>query len=196
MIIVGITGGLGSGKTLVSKIFSELGVKVVDADKVAKSLYSIEPKLKKEIIEAFGVDVLDEWGEISFKALADVAFVDDKSVETLNKIAHPYVRNAIRDKIIDHSVTSDIIAVDAALLFEGQLLYTVDYIITVTATLENRIQRVVASGRLTEEEARKRISFQFPDEEKIEKSDFVINNEGSTDDLKGEVEKILAEIRD
>ena len=195
MIIIGITGGMGSGKSSVCKILEKLGVKIIEADKVAKSLYSTEPELKDKIVESFGSNVLDDWGEVSFKQLAEKAFKDDNSAALLNQITHPFIRDAIRDKIIDHSMTSDIIAVDAALLFEGKLLYTVDYIITVSAPIKVRVNRIVSSGRFSEKEALRRISYQLSDKEKAEKADFVIQNDGSLEELKKKVESIYNEIK-
>ena len=95
MIIIGVTGGMGSGKSSVCNILGKLGVKIIEADKVAKSLYSIEPKLKNKIIESFGSNVLDDWGEVSFKNLAEAAFKDDDSVALLNQITHPFIRDAM-----------------------------------------------------------------------------------------------------
>ncbi len=194
MTIIGITGGMGSGKSVVCNILEKLGVKIIEADKVAKSLYSIKPKLKNKIVESFGSNVLDEWGEVSFKHLAETAFKDENSVSLLNQITHPFIRDAIRDKIINHSMTDDIIAVDAALLFEGKLLYTVDYIITVTAPIDVRIKRIVDSGRFSEEEVLKRMSYQLSDEEKTDKADFVIQNNGTIKDLNKKVESIFKNI--
>ena len=195
MIIIGVTGGMGSGKSSVCKFLEKLGAKIIEADKVAKSLYSTEPDLKNKIVESFGSNVLDEWGEISFKQLAEKAFKDENSVALLNQITHPFIRDAIRDKIINHTMTDDIIAVDAALLFEGELLYTVDYIITITAPTKVRVDRIVASGRFSEEEALKRISYQLSDEEKTEKADFVIQNDGTLEELKKKVESVYNEIK-
>ena len=195
MIIIGITGGMGSGKSSVCEILEKHGVKIIEADKVAKSLYSTEPELKDKIIQSFGSSVLDDWGEVSFKQLAEKAFKDDNSAALLNQITHPFIRDAIRDKIIDHSMTNDIIAVDAALLFEGELLYTVDYIITVSAPIKVRVNRIVSSGRFSEEEALKRISYQLSDKEKAEKADFVIHNNGTLEELKKNVESIYNEIK-
>ena len=195
MIIVGITGGMGSGKSSVCKILEKFGVKIIEADKVAKSLYSTEPELKDKIVESFGSNVLDDWGEVSFKQLADKAFKDNNSVALLNQITHPFIRDAIRDKIIDHSMTNDIIAVDAALLFEGKLLYTVDYIIAVTAPVDVRVNRIVASGRFSEEEALKRISYQLSDKEKTKMADFVIQNDGMLEELEEKVESVYHDIK-
>ena len=195
MIIIGVTGGMGSGKSSVCKILEKLGVKIIEADKVAKSLYSTEPELKDKIVESFGSNVLDDWGEVSFKQLAEKAFKDDNSAALLNQITHPFIRDAIRDKIIDHSMTNDIIAVDAALLFEGKLLYTVDYIITVSAPIKVRVNRIVSSGRFSEKEALRRISYQLSDKEKAEKADFVIQNDGSLEELKKKVESVYNEIK-
>ena len=195
MIIIGVTGGMGSGKSSVCKFLEKLGAKIIEADKVAKSLYSTEPDLKNKIVESFGSNVLDEWGEISFKQLAEKAFKDENSVALLNQITHPFIRDAIRDKIINHTMTDDIIAVDAALLFEGELLYTVDYIITITAPTKVRVNRVVVSGRFSEEEALKRISYQLSDKEKTEKADFVIQNDGTLEELKKKVEIVYNDIK-
>ena len=195
MIIIGVTGGMGSGKSAVCNILENLGVKIIEADKVAKRLYSTEPELKDKIVESFGSNVLDEWGEVSFKQLAEKAFKDDNSVALLNRITHPFIRDAIRDKIIDHSMTNDIIAVDAALLFEGELLYTTDYIITVSAPIEVRLNRILTVGRFSREEALKRISYQLTDEEKTEKADFTIQNDGTLDELQKKVETIFKDIK-
>jgi len=196
MIIIGITGGMGSGKTLVSKMLGDLGPKIIEADKVAKDLYFTQPHLKDKIVEAFGFDILDEDGEIAFKKLALTAFKDIESVTLLNEITHPFIRDAIRHLIVDIAMTNKIIVVDAALLFEGELLYTVDYIITVTAPEEERVRRIVASGRFSEDEVRKRMSYQIPEEEKASLSDFVIPNTGTIDDLRIEVQKVYKKIND
>lgn len=195
MIIVGVTGGMGSGKSSVCGFLEKFGVKIIEADKVAKRLYSTKPELKDKIVESFGSGVLDEWGEVSFKQLAEKAFKDDNSVALLNRITHPFIRDEIRDKIIDNSTTNDIIAVDAALLFEGELLYTVDYIITVSAPVKVRLNRIISGGRFSEEEALKRISYQLSDEEKTKKADFVIQNDGTLEELQKKVESVFNEIK-
>ena len=194
MTIIGVTGGMGSGKTLVSSMLGMLGAKVIEADKVAKGLYTAEPDLKRDIIEAFGMGILDEFGEVSFKQLAAKAFKDKSSTAILNKITHPYIREAIRRLIIDLSMTENIIAVDAALLFEGELLYTVDYIIAVTSPEDGRIDRIVKSGRFTEAEVRRRMKYQLPDEEKAALSDFVIVNTGTIEELERKVKDVFNQI--
>ncbi|MCH8928568.1 MAG: dephospho-CoA kinase [Candidatus Marinimicrobia bacterium] len=194
MIIIGVTGGMGSGKTLACKLLGELGATVIEADKVGKKLYSINFTLKNKIVEAFGIEILDESGEVSFKKLAAAAFKDKTSVGLLNSITHPFIKNAIREKIIELAISHDVIVVDAALLYEGELLYTVDYIITVTAPEEVRIKRVVDSGRFSEEEVRKRMSFQLSEKEKIANADYVITNVGTIEELRGKVEDVYNKI--
>jgi len=194
MIIIGVTGGMGSGKTLVCKILGELGATVIEADKVGKKLYSIDPTLKNKIVEAFGPEILDESGEISFKKLASAAFKNKTTVGLLNSITHPLIRAAIRNQIIDLSISHEVIAVDAALLYEGELLYTVDYIIAVTAPKEVRVQRVVDSGRFSAVEVRKRMALQLPEKEKVAKADYVISNAGTIEELRNQVVKIFNEI--
>ena len=194
MIIIGVTGGMGSGKSLASRMFGELGAIVIEADKVGKKLYSIDPTLKNKIVEAFGNDILDDSGEVSFKKLAAVAFKNSLSVGLLNSITHPFIKIAIREKIIDLAISHDVIVVDAALLYEGELLYTVDYIITVTAPGELRVKRVVDSGRFSEEEVRKRMALQLPEKEKADRADYVITNVGTVEELRAKVEDVYNKI--
>jgi len=194
MIIIGVTGGMGSGKSLASRMFGELGAIVIEADKVGKKLYAIDSTLKNKIVEAFGSDILDESSEVSFKKLAAVAFKNSFSVGLLNSITHPFIRTAIREKIIDLALSHDVIVVDAALLYEGELLYTVDYIIAVTAPKEVRVKRVVDSGRFSEEEVRKRMALQLPEKEKAAKADYVINNVGTIEELRAQVEDVYNKI--
>jgi len=194
MIIIGVTGGMGSGKSLASRMFGELGAIVIEADKVGKKLYSIDPTLKNKIVEAFGIDILDDSGEVSFKKLAAVAFKNSLTVGLLNSITHPFIKIAIREKIIDLAISHDVIVVDAALLYEGELLYTVDYIITVTAPEELRVKRVVDSGRFSEEEVRKRMALQLPEKEKADRADYVITNVGTVEELRAKVEDVYNKI--
>lgn len=194
MIIIGVTGGMGSGKSLASRMFGELGAVVIEADKVGKKLYSIDPTLKNKIVEAFGNDILDDSGEVSFKKLAAVAFKNSSSVGLLNSITHPFIKIAIREKIIELAISHDVIVVDAALLYEGELLYSVDYIITVTAPEELRVKRVVDSGRFSEEEVRKRMALQLPEKEKADRADYVITNVGTIEELRAKVEDVYNKI--
>lgn len=194
MMIIGVTGGMGSGKSLASRMFGELGAVVIEADKVGKKLYSIDPTLKNKIVEAFGNDILDDSGEVSFKELAAVAFKNSFSVGLLNSITHPFIKIAIREKIIELSISHDVILVDAALLYEGELLYSVDYIITVTAPEELRVKRVVDSGRFSEEEVRKRMALQLPEKEKADRADYVIANVGTIEELRAKVEDVYNKI--
>lgn len=194
MTIIGVTGGMGSGKSLASRMFGELGAIVIEADKVGKKLYSIDPTLKNKIVEAFGNDILDDSGEVSFKKLAAVAFKNSLSVGLLNSITHPFIKIAIREKIIELAISHDVIVVDAALLYEGELLYSVDYIITVTAPEELRVKRVVDSGRFSEEEVRKRMALQLPEKEKADRADYVITNVGTIEELRAKVEDVYNKI--
>ena len=194
MIIIGVTGGMGSGKSLASRMFGELGAIVIEADKVGKKLYSIDPTLKNKIVEAFGNDILDDSGEVTFKKLAAVAFKNSSSAGLLNSITHPFIKIAIREKIIELAISHDVIVVDAALLYEGELLYSVDYIITVTAPEELRVKRVVDSGRFSEEEVRKRMALQLPEKEKADRADYVITNVGTIEELRAKVEDVYNKI--
>jgi len=119
---------------------------------------------------------------------------NSSSAGLLNSITHPFIKIAIREKIIELAIEHDVIVVDAALLYEGELLYSVDYIITVTAPEELRVKRVVDSGRFSEEEVRKRMALQLPEKEKADRADYVITNVGTIEELRAKVEDVYNKI--
>jgi dephospho-CoA kinase len=177
MIIAGITGGIGSGKTTCCKIFELLGVPVYYADDEAKKLLS-DPNISKQITDIFGVKILVD-ARIDRKLLAAQVFKDPEKLSVLNSIIHPAVKEHFTQWCAKHNNAS-LVLKEAAILFESGTYKNVDRIITVTAPLEMRIERSIKRDKVSREEVESRISKQLSDEEKIKRSDYIIVNDEST----------------
>ena len=194
MLRIGLTGGIGSGKSTASNFFELFGSFVINADEEAKKILSSNETVQHELISEFGTDIIDVSGEINKAKLARVAFQDEDHQQRLNSVIHPYIYNSIDNHFNDvlKDGKFDIFIVDGALIFESGYDVHMDYIVVVTALLKNRMERALARETLSREEILKRIELQWPEEEKVNLADFVIHNDGSEEDLKNNV-KILIE---
>ena len=196
MLKVGLTGGIGSGKSSVSALFSDWGSYIFDADSVAKEILNDNETAQGEIIAEFGTDVLDGTNSIDKQKLARVAFQDENHQLRLNTIIHPYVFSEIDSKfdIILAKKEHDIFVVDAALIYESGADTHMDYVIVVTSHLRLRTQRVMERGGLTREEFLDRVDLQWPDEDKVHMADFVIHNNGTKKNLLEESKKVFDQL--
>lgn len=176
MLKVGITGGIGSGKTTVCKVFMLLGVPVYFADDEAKRLLDTSVKVKDSIVETFGENVLAETGCIDRKKLAALVFNNKEELSKLNMIVHPAVAAHFEAWLAENK-NAPYMLKEAAILFESNAYKAVDKIITVTAPLELRIQRAMERDGVDRETIVQRINNQLSDDEKIKRSDFVIYND-------------------
>ncbi len=175
MIKIGITGGVGSGKTVVSTFFESIGIPVYIADEESKRIVREVSDVREKLIERFGTSLYE--GSVLNKALfASLIFSDKDNLKDANAIIHPEVfKDFHRWSVIQHK---PVVAVEAAILFESGLHAGVDKIITVTAPVELRITRAMNRSKLSREEVMQRISNQLSDDWKIEKADAVICNDG------------------
>jgi len=196
MLRVGLTGGIGSGKSTASNFFESFGSFVINADEEAKNLLSSSDTVQHELISEFGTDIIDVSGQINKTKLARVAFQDEEHQQRLNSVIHPYIYNTIDDQFnqILNEGKFDIFVVDGALIFESGYDVHMDYIIVVTALLKNRMERALARGTLSREEILKRIDLQWPEEEKVNLADFVIHNDGSENELKKNVKNLIKKL--
>ena len=196
MLRVGLTGGIGSGKSTASNFFESFGSFVINADEEAKNLLSSSDTVQHELISEFGTDIIDVSGQINKTKLARVAFQDEEHQQRLNSVIHPYIYNIIDDQFnqILNEGKFDIFVVDGALIFESGYDVHMDYIIVVTALLKNRMERAVARGTLSREEILKRIDLQWPEEEKVNLADLVIHNDGSENELKKNVKILIKKL--
>lgn len=177
MLKVGITGGIGSGKTTVCKIFEMLGIPVYYADDRAKWLMTHDPELMRAISNTFGQDAYSPEGQLNRAYLAKVVFGHDEKLAQLNALVHPAV---FRDgSEWHHSQTETPYTLrEAALLFESGSYRAIDKMIVVTAPLPLRITRVMERDQVTAAEVMARIEKQWPEEEKVSRADYVIHNDG------------------
>jgi dephospho-CoA kinase len=177
---IGITGGIGSGKTTVCKIFETLGIPVYYADDRAKALYLENDDLKQNVIQLFGTESYFSDGQLNRKLVADAVFENSELLKKLNALVHPVVQKDGNDW---HDAQSNVpyTLKEAALLFESGGDKVLDKIITVYAHKELRIERVILRGKgtMTREDVEARIAKQMSDEEKKDRADFVIINDGN-----------------
>jgi dephospho-CoA kinase len=170
---LGITGGIGSGKTSVCRVFSILGVPVFSADPVASALMENDDKLKNKINELAGKD-LYTGGKLDRSGLAALMFNNIEVLNRINSLVHPLVFRQFGDWVLQQD--TPYVIMEAAILFESGASKLVDRIATVVAPVEERIQRVIHRNNLTREMVTERIRNQMSDEEKISRSDYVIRN--------------------
>lgn len=176
MIKIGITGGIGSGKTTVCKVFELLGVPVYYADIEAKQILDSNLEVRSNILNTFGNSILNDEEKIDKKKLASLVFNNKENLEKLNSIVHPAVREHFENWLQQHS-TQKYILKEAAILFESGSYKLVDKVIAVVAPLELKISRTMQRDKVTQAEVELRISNQMNDDEKIKRSQFVIHND-------------------
>lgn len=184
---IGITGGIGTGKSFVSKIFKTLGVPFYDADSEAKLVMTTDEGLKTALIEAFGAMTYFEDGSLNRKWLAAEVFENENRLKLLNSLVHPVVIEAGRAWA--EKQTAPYTLKEAPLLFESQSYKLLDATILVTAPLAMRIERVMHRDGVSRDEVLHRINNQMPEEEKLLLADFVIVNDG-VEPLLPQIEKI------
>ncbi len=188
--IIGLTGGIGSGKTTVANYFKTFGVPVYIADDEAKKIMET-PEIIKAIVNEFGTSILTD-DVIDRKKLAKLVFEDENKLQKLNQIIHPAVKKHFELWLKQHSAVPFVIK-EAAILFESGSYKDCDQIICVVAPLETRIQRVLARDQTTFVEVQNRINNQWSDEKRISKSDYIIENIDITK-TKSQVQKILKKL--
>lgn len=193
-MIVGLTGGIASGKSTVSNLFRKYGIEIVDADKVAKEVSEKKESIEK-ISNIFGKDILDSDGKIIREKLREKAFKNRELLQELNKIIHPQVMEYFKRKKEENS-KDEILIFDIPLLYEAKMEYLCDKIIVVGVDVQKQIRRVVARDGSSEELAKKIIFKQMPLDEKIKKADIVIMNDGTLDELEEKVMKIYRELKE
>ncbi|MBL7887986.1 MAG: dephospho-CoA kinase [Bacteroidia bacterium] len=175
MIKVGITGGIGSGKTTVCKLFELLGVPVYYSDTEAKKLLDEDEVVKQQIVDLFGHDVIDESGRVDRKKMAALVFNNKERLEQLNTVVHPAV--AQHFEAWYKKQTAVFVLKEAAILFESGAHKQVDKVIVVSAPLDLKVERVMKRDKVAAEEVLKRINSQMVDEEKVKLADHVIYND-------------------
>jgi dephospho-CoA kinase len=180
--MIGLTGGIASGKSTVTKRLRELGAFVADADIVSREAIDF-PEARARIAEEFGADVYFEDGTLDRAALAAKAFASEESTERLNSILHPVIASRLAEMAGEAASRYPLVFVDAALLIEAGFDRLCDGVWLITANTETRINRIMERDGLTREQAELRIARQMPDEQKRAYASVVIENDGTLDEL-------------
>ena len=221
-MLIGLTGNIAVGKSTVAEFLKQKGATIINADKLGHQVLR-QPEIKKELVLIFGKDILSN-NEIAREKLAKLVFSDKKKLMMLNKIVHPQLLKLIDSEIEKHRVRpvlrspdisgllrkvskgsafgmkrptnrrKEIIVIDAALIIEWNLQNRLDYLVVITSSPEKQIQRLVQYKSLSIQEAKERISAQAHSQEKIKQANFVINNDGSKEELRKQVDKLYAKL--
>lgn len=195
-MIIGLTGQTGAGKSTVSEIFGHSGFALIDADRIARKV--VEPGMPclAELFDYFGDAVRNPDDTLNRKALAKIVFTDEKKLESLNSITHPFITEEIFRQINEyHQQGRKLILLDAPTLFESKASDFCDMIISVLAPPEVRRERIMKRDGITEEAAHERMNAQLPEEFFIKHSDYVIRNRSDLASLTAHVEEVAEKIR-
>ena len=188
MLVVGLTGGIGTGKSEVTRALAELGASVIDADRVGHEAYRPHKGIWQEVVQAFGEGILQPDGEVDRKALGTIVFSQPDARTKLNGIMHPWMAKEIERQIdqMRHDGV-EVVGLEAALLIEAGWQRLVDELWVTTADEDEAVRRVSRRSGLTEEQVRGRMATQMPVSQKIEQADVVIDNSGNLEDLQRRV---------
>ena len=193
-LIIGLTGGIVSGKSTVARMFKDLGAKIVDADKLGHKVILPQETAWKRIIKIFGKDILQKDQTINRKKLGKIVFAKQNLLKKLNKITHPEIIKLIKKEISlaknDSKEEKNILIIDAALIYETKIDRLMDKIIVVYLDEEEQLKRLIKRNNLSKKEALQKIKSQIPLKEKIEIADYVIDNSNSLDKTREQVKKI------
>jgi dephospho-CoA kinase len=197
MLIVGLTGGVASGKSVVSQILKEEGAYIIDADQIARELVQPRTPTWKELIKVFGKEILQIDGSIHRKKLADKVFSDPEQRDYLNRILHPRIKKEMgrRVKAIGEKDPEAIVVIDAPLLIETGDHREMDRVIVVLSTEEQQVERLKERRGMDQEEARRIIASQIATEEKLRVAHFVIRNEGSVEETERRAKEVFQELK-
>jgi len=182
---LGVTGGIGSGKSAVCKEFEELGAAIFSADQVAKQIMVSDPGAREEIIQAFGAESYLPDGTLHRAYLAQKVFGDDTQVATINGIVHPRVFQAFQEQ--KKNCKAPLLVHEAALIFESGGYKHLDAVLVVHAPMEIRIQRVMARDGSSRQQVLDRMAHQLPPEELLSRADYVIENDSDLETLRERV---------
>lgn len=195
MRIVGLTGGIASGKSTVSNLFKSNDIPVVDADVVAREALKKGSGGWKKVVEAFGEEILLDNGEVNRPRLGQIVFADPDKRQFLNRLLAPYISSGIFWEVVKlWSKGYKVIVLDVPLLFEAKIDKFTKPIIVVWVDPETQIQRLLARDNSSEEDGRNRVNAQMPLDVKRSKADIVIDNTGSLDDLIEQFQNVLVRV--
>ena len=197
MKVIGLTGNIACGKSAVARMFEELGARVIDADRIARLVVDPGEPAWKEIVKTFGKEILNQDGTINRGRLGEIVFNDKEKRETLNGITHPRIIERIKELIEEAGRENvEVVIVEAALIVEkGGMKPLINDLIVVTADEKAQIRRLMGRDRFSREAALSRIRSQIPLSEKVGLATYVIDNSGTLEETRRQVEEVWKRIR-
>lgn len=200
MILIGLTGGIASGKSTVARLLEERGALIIDADKVWHELLEQDGPARLAVIERFGETILDENRRVERPKLARIVFADPRALRDLEEISHPAIFAEVMRRIDEARTTDRVVIVDAALLVESEGLSRsrlgLEALVVVAAGVEDQVERQIRERGLNEDDARTRIGVQAPASSKLANADYVIDNRGTLADLEANVDLLWRDLKD
>ena len=191
MKIIGITGGIGSGKSTISNYLTKKGFKIIDADKIAKNLLDIGEEAYFKAVEYFGTEILNPDKTVDRKKLGSIIFASREKRKILNEITHDLVKKRVLSEIAANEATQKVIFLDVPLMFEVGMDELCEEVWLVVADERVKILRLQKRDEITKDEIIAKFRSQMPDEEKIKRADFVIDNSGNEEALYLQLDKLL-----
>ena len=191
MILVGLTGGIGSGKSTVSGLLQARGAVIIDADAIVREVQQPGSPVLAELAQKFGSDVLAEDGSLDRQAVANIVFTDPDALKSLNAIVHPAVGREMNQRMIAQRASNNVVILDIPLLTENPREGLQGRIV-VDIPVELQVQRLTSFRGFDEADARARISRQATRQERLDKADFVVNNSGGLEDLIPQIDLLWA----
>jgi dephospho-CoA kinase len=196
-LLLGVTGGIATGKTTVADLFAELGAAIIDFDMIARQVVEPGKPCLEEIVEFFGREILEGKGHLDRKRLSGIVFADERKRKRLEQILHPRIVDTFisqADKIAEKTPDAIIQAV-IPLLFEADLQHLVHKTLVVYVPRERQIERLIKRDKITREQAARILEAQLPIDEKAGMADFVIHNENSLDETRRQVEELWHKLK-
>jgi dephospho-CoA kinase len=190
MRVLGLTGGIGSGKTAVGEMFAQLGADILDADQLARDVVEPGQPALDEIVKRFGPDILLPNGRLDRRKLGSTIFADARARAALNAITHPRIQERLEAAMTARRDREGVLIVDIPLLYENARTSAVEKVIVVWVDADTQYRRLIERGGLTAQEARQRIAAQMPLDEKRALADHVIDNSGNPAQTRRQVEAI------
>lgn len=196
MLVIGLTGNIGCGKSSLSKILEENCFDIIDADLISREIMN-NSDLLKDVFDTFGDNIKRNDGTLDRKKLGEIVFNDDKKLIELNSLTHPAIKKEIIKKINNIKLNNkDIAIVDAALLIEGNFLDLVDKLVVITCNENIQLERIINRDNITKNEAMSRINSQMSQSEKIKFGDYIIDNSGDRGKLIYDASKLITHIKE
>ena len=193
MLLIGLTGGIGGGKSTVAAMLRDQGIRVVDADQIAREVVEPGQPALAELVEVFGQDILNDDGSLNRQELANRAFATEEATNALNAITHPRIEQETQRQFdLAAAEKENFLVYDMPLLVERGLHEEMDMVIVVHTDIEERVRRLVEHRGLDEDDVRRRMSHQVDDVTRLASADVLIDNNGSVNHLRKQVDDFLA----